>query len=111
MLFIKIITTLWPFVRELFFAGKSVKEIILGNKMVVFLLAVLLLSITLNWITIGKIMEIAVARRDDAEIAKNRNKPDQKPVPTGPPDPASSPSSSDVYSATRKALDDIYKQR
>jgi hypothetical protein len=112
LLTLKILSTLWPFVKEMFFAGKSVKDIILDNKMMVTLLVALALSIALNWITIGKIMEIAVARREDAESPQNSKRPEPPtPVP-GPPDPtASAPSSSDVYQDTRKALDDIYKQR
>lgn len=82
---IRILVALWPFIREMFFAGKSVKQVILENKMLVFLICMLVFSVTLNFVSFGKLIDIAVARRDDQGQSVERTKTMDKPVVTGPP--------------------------
>lgn len=118
---IRILVALWPFIREMFFAGKSVKQVILENKMLVFLISMLVFSVTLNFVSFGKLIDIAVARRDDQSQSSERTKTTEKPVVTGPPPEkaASTPAagaseaSDDAeairqYEETRKQLEKLY---
>lgn len=99
--------SIWPFIKEMFFAGKTTKEIILQNKLAAVLLLLLLLSALLNYVTLGKIYEIAVNRR-----------PDPKPPVSAPANPASAPVQSSTASEaeahaqrlerTRQRLREIY---
>lgn len=114
---IKALRFLWPFVAEMFFAGKSFKQIVLENKLIAFLLLLLIGSILLNYLSFSKIYEIALARReDDGPHEVRRNKAPEKPVATQPLPPKPSPASSatedeshqDPHERVRQRLQEIY---
>lgn len=83
----KALKVLWPFIAEMFFAGKSLKQIVMENKMVISLLTLLILSVLLNYFSFSKIYEIAIARREsDVQQKVLENKPPKdQPVAEGPP--------------------------
>lgn len=111
---IKALRFLWPFVAEMFFAGKSFKQIVVENKFVVFLLLLLMGSALLNYLSFSKIYEIALARReDDTPHEVRRNKSPEKPVATQPLPPNSAPSSpaADPHEMVRQRLSEIYGEK
>ena len=101
------LTSIWPFIKEMFFAGKTTKEIVLENKLAVLLLMLLAVSVLLNYVTLGKIYEIAVNRR-----------PEAKPPVTAPAPTSSAPAAQAAASEaeahtlrierTKKRLREIY---
>ena len=113
----KAFMTIWPFIKEMFFADKSLKQIILENKFVVLLLAILFVSILLNYLSFSKIYQLAVARReDDGSVHAHQDKSRENPIPTLPKKPnknASSPDAAashlrDHHDYVRDRLDQIY---
>ncbi len=91
--------SLWPFIREMFFDGKSFFQVVRENKFVTALILALSISIGLNYIAFAKIHEIVVTRRDEPggdTPSKVPVKP--KPIPTEPvkpSPPASAPTERD----------------
>lgn len=107
---IKGLVSLWPFVREMFFAGKSFKEVVMANKLVCCLLFVLAVSIAINYMSLGKIYDIAVARREERG-AQGANKPPDNPTSTtGAPPPHPSASVPDHYTRALEQLKEIYPE-
>jgi len=115
---IKALRFLWPFIREMFFAGKSLKQVLVENKFVVCLIVILVGSMLLNYLSFSKLYEIALARReDDGPTEVHRNKPPEKPVATQPLPPASTPSSAKgkktqvPHENVRHQLEEIYGEQ
>lgn len=85
----RFLKALWPFLSEMFFADKSLMDVVRANKMLVAMLTVLCLSLTVNFFSISKIFEIASSRREEREgspptptVGKDSEKsgaPPQKP--------------------------------
>ena len=115
---IKALRFLRPFIREMFIAGKSLKQVVVENKFVVCLIVILVGSMLLNYLSFSKLYEIALARReDDGPTEAHRNKPQEKPVATQPLPPASTPSSAkgkktqEPHENVRRQLEEIYGEQ
>ena len=113
----KALKFVWPFITEMFFASKSLKQIIMDNKLAIVLLVFLVSSLFLNYLSFSKIYEIAVARRENdiqKKVLKNKAQND-KPVAEEPPPPNSLPAASEPaeiinpHDNLRKRLENIYK--
>lgn len=112
-----IVKALWPFISEMFFEGKSPKEIFRTNKRMTVLLIILGLSLLLNYFSVGKLWDIAV----DKQKAKTPTnlQPAEKPLlPPGlpasaasvPANPGSGPESDQQrQERLKKRLNDLYK--
>lgn len=107
----KILAAIWPFVREMFFEGKTTKQIAKENKLTIVLLAILFLSLSVNWISFRKFMEIASLREHDAQTqrAKDDTKKDVIEPPKKNPQESQPASANDIYNATRQKFDEMYK--
>jgi hypothetical protein len=110
----------WPFIAEMFFAGKSIKQIIVENKFAVFLTIFLVSSLFLNYVSFSKIYEIAIARRENdvqKKVLDNKAKKDkpavEEPYPPSPSSPSSSMPAETVYphETVRQRLERIYKSQ
>jgi hypothetical protein len=55
----KILTTIWPFIREMFFGNKTMAEIIKDNKFRVLMLALITASMTLNYFLTSRTVAIS----------------------------------------------------
>lgn len=55
----KILTTIWPFIREMFFGNKTMAEIIKDNKFRVLMLAIITASMTLNYFLTSRTVAIS----------------------------------------------------
>ncbi len=105
----KALRFLWPFIAEMFFAGKSLKQIVMENKLVVFLLTLLFCSIFLNYLSISKIYEIAIARREEEPYVVRKNQSSDKPEPTEPyPPKKSGGNAPDHRTEVQNRLKEIY---
>lgn len=112
-----LLKAIWPFVSEMFFEGKSLKDVIRANKRMTFLLILLALSITLNYFSVGKLWDQAVEKQKSK--APPVAKPTDKPLlPLGnPASGASSPANPGSGPETeqqrqerlKKRLEDLYK--
>ena len=111
-----LIKAIWPFISEMFFEGKSLKDVVRTNKRMTFLLVILSLSLTLNYFSVGKLWNQAVEKQ------KNRTPqtaPADKPLlPLAPPasgasvpaNPGSGPETEQQrQERLRKRLQDLYK--
>lgn len=111
---LKALKFIWPFIAEMFFAGKTFKQLVVENKFVTFLIVLLMGSVVLNYFSFSKIYEIAVARREEDNGSEVRNqKPRDNPVPTlpHPPKDKSSTAGNDTSHAhedVRQRLHEIY---
>lgn len=114
----KALKFLWPFIAEMFFAGKSAKQIVLENKFAFFLVLLLALSFTVNYVTMSKIYEIAMIRSRDNDPNQNKSGskgPTDKPVATEPYPPPPKPvdptgaSDFDPHHHVRDRLEKIYR--
>lgn len=108
---LKTITSLWPFFKEMFFEGKSVREVMMKNKLVAVLVLALFGSIALNYISFSKIFEIAMARKDHtAKVLENKQ--DKKEVSTAPPLASSQPGDSEEnYNEAVARLQKLYRNK
>jgi hypothetical protein len=108
----KALKFIWPFIAEMFFAGKNLKQILMENKLAIVLLVLLLFSIFLNYASFSKVYELAIARRENdpqKKILKDRVEKD-KSVAEEPRPPSSAPSEGlDPHEAVRQRLEHIYK--
>lgn len=108
-----LLKAIWPFVSEMFFAGKSLKEVVLANKFLTFLIVLLAMSLSLNYFSLGKIYDLALARREENSKQGTSKPPLGKtPVlePLPPASSASSPTSDqEREEQLRKKLKDIFK--
>lgn len=116
----KALKFLWPFIAEMFFAGKTIKQIIIENKFAVFLTIFLISSLFLNYISFSKIYEIAIARRENdvqKKVLDSKAKEDksttEEPYPPNPASPSSSTPSgvTDPHETVRQRLERIYKSK
>lgn len=120
-IFIKMLISGWPFIREMFFGGKKVKDIVLDNKLSTFLLMLLVTSIFLNVVTLGKIYEIAVASRkvnvppsaaakviEQLGAAQPAVKPKPQVVKTPTPAPTPPINNDSVHESTMRELRELY---
>jgi hypothetical protein len=107
----RFLKALWPFLSEMFFEDKSLMDVVRANKLVVFMLMVLCLSLTINYFSVSKIFEIASSRREEREGAP--------PTPTvgkdseksaAPPDKAAS-QPTDQYEDTLQRLRRLEQQK
>ena len=90
---LRALLALWPFLREMFFNGKSFLQVVRENKFVTALILALCTSLGMNYVAFTKIHEIIISRRDKPSDNPNAQRPnDRRPVPTGPPDPSTSSS-------------------
>ena len=109
---IDLLKAIWPFVSEMFFAGKSLKEVILANKFLSFLIVVLALSLSLNYFSLGKIYDLALARREE-NAKQGTSKPPlgKNPViePLPPASAASAASAPDREKEIRDKLKDVFR--
>lgn len=82
-----LIKALWPFISEMFFGGKSIKDVILANKLISFLVLLLGLSFFLNYVALGKIYDIALARQKEGNKIEATAQPsaDKASAPTAAP--------------------------
>lgn len=108
-----LIKAIWPFVSEMFFAGKSLKEVILANKLLSALILVLTLSLMLNYFSLGKIYDMAAKRREET-VKQGTNKPpvvkpSNSSEPLLPASAASSPDSISSQEENRKKLKDVFR--
>ena len=96
---------IWPFVSEMFFGGKSIKEVVLANKLISFLLVCLGLSLFLNYVSFAKIYELAVANMKEAKPAVST------PASSAahPAVPPSAPASRSHEDEVRDKLQNIFK--
>ncbi len=124
-IFIKALTSIWPFIREVFFAGKTNKQIVLENKLAIFLAIILSFSIFTNILLLGRIYEIVLEKRKTQQIQNPpvvtepivpvvppnlpAEKPNNKPNNTAPNTPQKPPPPDDGYDEIRKRLGDIYR--
>lgn len=112
------IKAIWPFLSEIFFGGKSIKEVISANKFTTFLIAVLMISLSLNWMALGKIYDIAVARREETKqgVKTNPAAPDTTASAPFPVDKAASSAKSNKSKAEidedarKKRLKELFKE-
>lgn len=112
---IKILVSIWPFVREMFFAGKTAKQIAKENKGSVVLMFALGLSLALNWVSIRKFMEIAAIREQAARQERDNRAPQQQEPPKPPKtpqeqEPEDNEASSQLYKDTRRRFDQLYRE-
>ncbi len=107
---IDLLKAVWPFVSEMFFAGKSLKEVILANKFLTFLLVVLGLSLSLNYFSLGKIYDLAISRREE-NSKQGASKPPlgKQNTPGEPYPPASAASAPTREQELKDKLKDIFK--
>ena len=49
---------IWPFISEMFFGGKEIKKLASENKFATVVLALLLISTSVNYLTISKIYRL-----------------------------------------------------
>lgn len=107
---IDLIKAVWPFVSEMFFAGKSLKEVILANKLLSVLIVVLGLSLSLNYFSLGKIYDLAIARREE-NSKQGASKPPlgKQDTPGEPHPPASAASASSREQEIKDRLKDVFK--
>jgi hypothetical protein len=114
----KALKFIWPFIAEMFFAGRSIKQIIIENKFALFLIIFLASSLFLNYISFSKIYEIAIARRENdvqKKVLDNKAKKDkptvEEPYPPNSPAPSSSTPSGtmDPHETVRQRLERIYR--
>lgn len=63
----KFLKALWPFVSEIFFAGRSVKQVVMENKLLMLSLIALGFSMTLNYATISKLFQVYEIRKEDGQ--------------------------------------------
>ena len=109
---IDLIKGVWPFVSEIFFAGKSFKNIVMENKILSVVLAFLLLSLSINYMAISKIWDIAVTNRKEKINNTPQKQPTElvieppKPVKPPPDNPCGEVKESD---SVREKLQSIYK--
>ena len=109
MTLLKAFRFLWPFITEMFFAGKTFKQIVVENKFVSLLIVLLMGSVTLNYLSFSKIYEIAIARREEDNGSEIKNKKNRdKPLPTIPRPPKDE--SSTVDSDSQPAHDDVRRR-
>lgn len=112
---LRILISIWPFVREMFFAGKSAKQIAQENKGTVVLLVALGLSLALNWVSIRKFMEIAAIREQAARQERDPRTPQQQEPPRPPnggeeQEPKDDSLSAELYKDTRRRFDRLYQE-
>lgn len=105
---LKGLTTFWPFIKEMFFAGKTTKEIVLQNKLAVLLLMLLAVSVLLNYVTLGKIYEIAVGRRSTEPSAPITAPATPASAVPAPPVASAPESQAERIERTRQRLREIY---
>lgn len=112
-----ILKALWPFVSEMFFGGKSLKDVVRTNKLMSVILVVLALSLTLNYFSIGKLWDLAVDKQKN-KAPQSAQQPDKPLLPPGyPASAASEPanpgtgqdSEQQRQERLRKRLQDLYK--
>lgn len=63
MAFISLLKMLYsclPFIKEMFFDGQDLKQLMMKNKLVAVLIIALISSIFINYVSISKIFQIAV---------------------------------------------------
>ena len=113
---LELVKAIWPFVSEMFFHGKSMKDVILANKMLSFILLLLLASVSLNYMALGKIYDIAVSRREEnAKQGAGKptlGTPHQVTEPPNAASAASSPTSNnqdDELAKRRELLKNTFK--
>lgn len=106
---LRALLALWPFLREMFFNGKSFLQVVRENKLVTTLFLALCTSLALNYVSFRKIHEVVVSRRDEPGDDSSTKVPnDHRPVPTGPPDPT--PPSSGSSGPLTDKKDDVHKR-
>ena len=76
---------LWPFVKDTFFKGQDVKEIVLQNKLVIVLLIALAFSFLLHYASFSKIYEYAIFHRKPPAPTEQTNKVQVSPPVEKPP--------------------------
>ncbi len=110
---IDLVKALWPFLSEIFFGGKSIKEVVLKNKLTTFLLVVACASIFLNWTLLGKFYDIAVARREERAKEVATKPVQEKPHAPGDLIPPSQASSAPVGASSPDKIreDELRRQR
>lgn len=107
---IDLLKAIWPFVSEMFFAGKSLKEVVAANKFLTFLVVLLGLSLSLNYFSVGKIYDLAIARREE-NSKQGTSKPPlgKQSTPGEPARPASAASAPDREQEIKNKLKDVFK--
>jgi hypothetical protein len=103
---LKIAIALWPFIKEMFFAGKSVKQVVMENKLLTFVLFMLAFSVILNFLSFGKLIDIAVTRSDTQPPVDSIARP-----PPKPPAKAASEVKQKTQDEIDKQLEEIYGPR
>ncbi len=81
---ISVVKTVWPFLREMFFDGRSFWQVIKANKFATGVLVVLMLSLALNYMSIHKLValnKVSPAATQPAVLPDKPSTP-QKEVPT-----------------------------
>lgn len=111
-----ILKALWPFVSEMFFGGKSLKDVVRTNKMMSFVLVALALSLMLNYFSVGKLWDIAVDKQKN-KVPQTAQPSDKPLLPPTPASAASEPvnpgpgqeTEAERQARLRKRLEDLYK--
>lgn len=65
LLFVRFVMAIFPFVREMFFPGKTTKEVVKENKLAVALAILLACSAFLNYYMVKRVYEIAMERKSE----------------------------------------------
>jgi len=109
-----LIKAIWPFVSEMFFAGKSLKEVVLSNKLLSALILMLTLSLLLNYFSLGKIYDMASKRREESikqgtVVKPTPGKPARAEQPVMSSSAASAPDSISNQEENHKKLKDVFK--
>lgn len=81
---ISVVKTVWPFCREMFFDGKTFWQVLKENKFVTGVLVVLMLSLSLNYVSIRKLVELNKSNPtvDQPAVVPDKPSTPQKEVPT-----------------------------
>lgn len=114
----KALKFIWPFIAEMFFAGKSLRQIVTENKLAIVLIVFLVFSLFLNYVSFSKIYEIAISRREneaEKKILKDKAKKDEPVIEEPHPSISSSssapPEVTDAHKAVSQRLERIYKSQ
>ena len=80
---ISVVKTVWPFLREMFFDGKTFWQVLKENKFATFILVLLLASLSLNYLSIKKLIVLKA-------VTVDANQSKVVPIQVGPPPPIAS---------------------